>query len=78
MRTLINIIPLNDFRLECLFNDGTKKIADIKRFLKTEVFKPLMNKDAFSQIKNRKYFVEWSDYEIDLSADTLWHIASNA
>ncbi len=78
MRTLINIIPLNDFRLECLFNDGTKKIADIKPFFKTEVFKPLMNKDAFSQIKNCKYFVEWSDYEIDLSADTLWHIASNA
>lgn len=78
MRTLINIIPLNDFRLECLFNDGTKKIADIKPFFKTEVFKPLMNKDAFSQIKNRKYFVEWSDHEIDLSADTLWHIASNA
>ncbi len=78
MRTLINIIPLNDFQLECLFDDGTKKIADIKPFFKTEVFKPLMNKEAFLQIKNRKYFVEWSDYEIDLSADTLWHISANA
>ena len=78
MRTLLNIVPLNDFKIECLFNDGTKKIADIKPFFKTEVFKPLMNNNAFSKIKNRKYFVEWSDYEIDLSADTLWHIASNA
>ncbi len=77
MRTLINIIPLDDFCLECLFSDGTKKIADIKPFLKTEVFKPLMNPKAFSQIKNQKYFVEWSDYEIDLSADTLWHMAAN-
>jgi len=78
MRTLINITPFNDFQLECLFNDGSKKIADIKPFFKTEVFKPLMNKEAFLQIKNRKYFVEWSDYEIDLSADTLWHISANA
>ncbi len=77
MRTLITIIQLNDFRLECLFNDGTKKIADIKPFLETEVFKPLMNENAFSQFKNQKYFVEWSDYEIDLSADTLWHIAED-
>ncbi len=61
-----------------MFKGGTKKIADIKSFLKTEVFKPLKNKDVFSQIKNRKYFVECSDYEIHLSADTLWHIASNA
>lgn len=76
MRTLVTIIPLNDFRLECLFNDGTKKIADIKPFLETEIFKPLMNKDVFSQLKNQKYFIEWSDYEIDLSADTLWHIAA--
>lgn len=75
MRTLTKVIPLNDFRLECLFMDGTKKIADIKPFLKTEVFKPLINPDAFSKIKNCEYFVEWSDYEIDLSADTLWHIA---
>ena len=63
--------------MECLFSDGTIKIADIKPFLKSEVFKPLTNPKAFSQITNQKYFVEWSDYEIDLSADTLWHIAVN-
>ena len=78
MRTLINTKPLDDFQLECQFNDGTRKIADLKPFLKTEVFKPLMNEQAFSQVKNCKYFVEWSDYEVDLSADTLWHIATQA
>ncbi len=77
MRTLTTITPINDFRLECIFDDGSKKVADIKPFLKTEAFKPLMNQEAFSQIKNRQYYVEWTDYEIDLSADTLWHIATN-
>jgi Protein of unknown function (DUF2442) len=78
MRTLTDIKPLKDFRLECVFNEGTKKIADLKPFLNTEAFKALANPDAFSAIKNCKYFVEWSVYEVDLSADTLWHIAAPA
>jgi hypothetical protein len=78
MRTLIEIKTLHDFRLECVFNDGTKKIADIKPFLSKEAFKPLADPKAFSAIHNCGYFVEWSDYEIDLSADTLWHIAADA
>lgn len=53
MRTLNTIIPLDDFRLECLFNDGTIKIADIKPFLKKEAFKPLINGNAFSRFKNQ-------------------------
>ncbi len=77
MRTIITIKALDNFCLECLFNDGTRKLADIKPFLQTEVFQPLKNPDAFLQIKNKKYFVEWSDYDIDLSADTLWHISAN-
>lgn len=78
MRTIKEIKPLNDFRLECVFNDGTKKIVDIKPFLNSEAFKPLTDPKAFSMIRNCGYFVEWSDYEIDLSADTLWHIAASA
>lgn len=77
MKILTHITALNDFRLECLFEDGTKKIADIKPFLKTEAFKPLNDSEAFSKIKNRHYFVEWADHELDLSADTLWHISAN-
>jgi len=31
-----------------------------------------------AMLSNHGYFVEWKDYNIDLSADTLWHIAANA
>jgi hypothetical protein len=79
MRIITNIKALSDFRLECIFNDGTKKVADIKPYLTAEAFKPLFDPRIFSStLLNQGYFVEWKGYDIDLSADTLWHIAANA
>ncbi len=79
MRTIINVKALSDFRLECLFNDGSRKIADIKPYLSAEAFKPLADPRIFSSmLSNQGYFVEWKNYDVDLSADTLWHIAANA
>ena len=78
MRTITNIKALSDFWLECLFSDGTRKIADIRPYLSAEAFKPLSDPRIFSSmLSNQGYFVEWKDYDIDLSADTLWHIAAN-
>lgn len=79
MRTLTNIKPLSNYRIECLFDDGTRKIADITPFLTSEAFKPLTDPKIFSSsIHNGGYFIEWKHYDIDLSADTLWHIAVEA
>ena len=78
MRTITDIKPLINYRLECLFSDGTKRIADIKPFLDKEAFRPLKDPNVFaSALVNGGYFVEWKNYEIDLSADTLWHISAN-
>jgi hypothetical protein len=75
MRTLTEVKPLSDFRIECLFNDGSKGVADIKPFLTSEVFKPLSDPVIFSSmLRNNGYFIDWKEQEIDLSADTLWHI----
>ncbi len=79
MRTLISIKALSDYRLECVFNDGTTKITDIKPFLNDEAFMPLTDRVVFaSALSNGGYFVEWKNHEVDLSADTLWHISSDA
>jgi len=78
LRTLTEIKALNDFRLECYFNDGSNKIADMKPFLKAEAFKPLSDPHIFSSmLSNQGYFIEWKDQDIDLSADTLWYISAN-
>lgn len=75
MRTLNNIKPLNDHQLECHFSGGTIKVADTKPYLDKEAFAPLRDQAVFNNsIMNGGYFIEWKDLEIDLSADTLWHI----
>ncbi len=79
MRRITEIQALPDFMLLCVFSDGTKKIADLKPYLSKEAFRPLKDPHVFtSAIRNGGYFVEWENYEIDMSADTLWHIAANA
>lgn len=77
MKTLKQIIPLTDFRLECIFDNGSRKVADIKPFLKTEAFMPLKDLQAFKSVTNKNYFAEWAGYDLDLSADTLWHISTD-
>jgi hypothetical protein len=74
MRTLAAIKPLNGYKLECVFEDGTIKIADLSSYLNAPAFTQLLHKNEFYNVSNEKYFVEWKEYEVDLSSDTLWHI----
>ncbi len=76
MRTITSVTPLKNYRIECLFDDGSKLVADITPYLEKDTFKPLLNPAIFSSaLQNRGYFIEWKNCGIDLSADTLWHIA---
>jgi hypothetical protein len=74
MRILNSVKPLDDYILDCEFTDGISKKVDIKPFLDKEAFKPLSNGANFLKVVNKNYFVEWLGLEIDLSADTLWHL----
>ncbi|ADB41999.1 DUF2442 domain-containing protein [Spirosoma linguale] len=74
MRFLTNIKPISNHRLVCTFDNGVEKIADITQYLGAEAFKPLRDLDEFNKVQNKEYYVEWLDGEVDLSADTLWHI----
>ena len=65
---------MDKYLLECVFEDGTIKIADISPYLDTEVFKPLLEIALFKQLKNHRGYLSWLNEEVDLSADTLWHI----
>ena len=74
MRHLTNIVPLRDYKLICTFDNGIEKVVDISQYLQSEAFQPLQKPDVFSKVQNREYYVEWLEGEVDLSADTLWHI----
>ena len=78
MKTIVALQPLANHRLLCDFSDGTKKIADTTGYLKGEAFIPLLNSQEFFKVENRNYYVVWPKYDLDLSADTLWHIGVDA
>ncbi len=74
MRSLLEIIPQNNYKLDCTFDDGVKKTVDLTSLLSLPVFQVLKEKKIFNSLINKKYFIEWTEYEIDLSADTLYNL----
>jgi hypothetical protein len=74
MYELNQIKPLADYILECRFSNGVSKNVDLKPFLNKEAFVPLKEDGNFKKAVNKSYFVEWMGLDIDLSADTLWHL----
>lgn len=78
MRQLISVTPVSDHKLICLFDNGVMKVADITQYLQSEVFQPLQKPELFNQVQNQQDYVEWLNGDVDLSADTLWHIGTQA
>jgi Protein of unknown function (DUF2442) len=74
MKKITNIDVNPPHEIVCTFEDGTIRKADISELLKSPVFQPLRNPMNLLKAENRGYFVEWPDWEVDLSADTLWHL----
>ena len=64
---------MDDYHLQVKFENGIEKNFDVNPLLKFPAFSPLKDKAIFRTVSNRGYFIEWSNEEIDLSADTLWH-----
>ncbi len=71
MRTIINVIPNDDWTLSLEFETGEKRVFDVKPLLDCEAFEELRDLSEFSKVKNSGYFVEWEN-EADLSSDTLY------
>lgn len=74
MRKLQIVKATDGYLLECSFDDGSIRMADIGPYLQTEAFRPLQDISIFKRVKNNQYYVSWRNEEVDLSADTLWHI----
>jgi len=64
------IIPKENYLLYVKTENGKEGLFDVKPFLDSEVFAPLIEASEFQRIHNGKYFIEW-DCGADLSADTI-------
>ena len=65
-----DITPQSNYTLRVVAHDGRVGIFDVQPYLHYDVFADLKNHDAFLQISNGTYFVEWA-CGADLSADTI-------
>jgi len=66
-----SVFPLEDYRLEVLFENGECRIFNAKPYLQRGVFVRLQNRAAFQTVRVVAGSVEWLG-ELDLSYDTLY------
>jgi len=63
--------PLDDYRLEIVFENGDHRMFDMKPYLQRGVFVRLQNRAVFQAAQVVAGSVEWPG-ELDLSYDTLY------
>lgn len=73
MREILNVKPIANFILLLEFENGKERKFDLNPFFKSSRFKPFNDPEKFKPVTNKKYFIGRIPFEIDLSADELWH-----
>jgi hypothetical protein len=66
-----SIQPLDDFRLEVVFENGERRIFDARPYLQRGVFVRLQNRATFQAARVVAGSIEWPG-ELDLSYDTVY------
>ena len=65
------VYPLDDYRLELMFENGERRLFDAKPYLQRGIFVRLQNRATFQAARVVAGSVEWPG-ELDLSYDTLY------
>jgi hypothetical protein len=66
-----DVHPLDDYRLEVLFENGERRIFDVKPLIYRGIFVRLQNRALFQAVRVVAGSVEWPG-GLDLSYDTLY------
>ncbi len=75
MKTVISVQPLENYKLLLVFDNGEKRIGDIKPLLTKPVFAFLEDTTYFNSVYLEYGAVTWKDYngnEIDICPDKLY------
>ena len=69
---LIDVVPLQNYMLELHYENGEKRIFDVKPYLKGSWFEKLKDVSVFKTVKVvDNWTVEWSEGQ-DICPDTLY------
>ena len=67
----IDVRPLENFKLLLTFQNGEKKIFDVRPLLSMPIYAPLKNESFFKAVKADGACVYWND-DIDLCPDMVY------
>lgn len=70
MKKIINVEPLEDYKLLLTFDNNVKKIKDMKPYLDKGIFKSLQDKNIFNSVKIVLGTIAWGN--IDMCPDSLY------
>lgn len=71
MNRIIEVKALNDYKILVIYQNGEKRIKDMKPYLEKGVFKKLKDEEFFNSVKVSFGTVSWGD-AIDLCADSIY------
>ncbi len=74
--TVKNVEPLSEYKILLTFEEGVKKIFDMKPYLKYPMYKALENLSVFNQAHTNGETVVWND-DIDIAPETLYENGIN-
>jgi hypothetical protein len=75
MLRITDVDYVKDYTLALTFNDGVKKVVDLRPQLTGEVFEPLLNLDEFRQYGLNHWTIEWAS-GVDLAPEFLYSLKS--
>ena len=68
----IDVKPLKNYMLELIFDNGEKKLFDVKPYLKFKQFKELENEEEFRKVRIAGLSIEWEN-GADICPDELYY-----
>lgn len=77
MMRIVAVDYVKNYELLLTFNDGVRKLVDLKPHLTGEVFGPLLDNELFIQYGLTRHTIEWAN-GADLAPEFLYSIGNDA
>lgn len=71
MNRIIDVKALNNYKILIVYQNGEKRIKDMKPYLDKGVFKKLKDESFFKSVKVSFGTISWGE-QIDLCADSIY------
>ena len=71
MNRIIDVKALENYKILVIYQNGEKRIKDMKPYLEKGVFKKLKDEEFFKSVKVAYGTVSWGE-QIDLCADSIY------